>query len=48
LIYGFVLYVIGFITICLSSKHQRLGDIAAGTMVLRRPMQATPIATKQA
>jgi uncharacterized RDD family membrane protein YckC len=33
---GFVLYMIGFLTICFSRRHQRLGDIVAGTIVIHR------------
>jgi uncharacterized RDD family membrane protein YckC len=33
---GFAFYLVGFITICVTSKHQRLGDIVAGTIVVRR------------
>jgi uncharacterized RDD family membrane protein YckC len=36
LIDGFVLYAIGLAAICVTSKRQRLGDLAAGTMVVRR------------
>jgi uncharacterized RDD family membrane protein YckC len=32
---GFAFYLVGFITICVTSKHQRLGDIVAGTIVVR-------------
>ena len=32
---GFLFYLIGFVIICFSSKHQRLGDIVAGTIVIR-------------
>jgi uncharacterized RDD family membrane protein YckC len=44
LIDGIVFYVIGFIAVCVSSKHQRLGDMAAGTTVVRRAIQPEPIA----
>jgi uncharacterized RDD family membrane protein YckC len=33
---GFAFYLVGFITICVTSKRQRLGDIVAGTIVVRR------------
>lgn len=33
---GFVLYAIGFLAICVTARRQRLGDLAAGTMVVRR------------
>jgi uncharacterized RDD family membrane protein YckC len=36
LIDGFVLYAIGFVSICFTQRRQRLGDLAAGTMVVRR------------
>lgn len=30
-----VLYLVGIITIAVSKKHQRIGDMAAGTLVIR-------------
>jgi uncharacterized RDD family membrane protein YckC len=45
LIDGFVLYAIGLAAICLTGRRQRLGDLAAGTMVVRRaskPAAARP------
>jgi|HubBroStandDraft_1064217.scaffolds.fasta_scaffold266232_2 uncharacterized RDD family membrane protein YckC len=44
LIDGVVFYVIGFITACVSKKHQRLGDLVAGTIVVRRSIQVQSIA----
>ena len=44
LIDGTVFYLIGFIAVCVSKRHQRLGDIAAGTLVVRRAIQPAPIA----
>jgi uncharacterized RDD family membrane protein YckC len=38
---GFAFYLVGFITICVTSKHQRLGDIVAGTIVVRRVVAVT-------
>ena len=34
LVDGLVFYLVGFICICVTSKRQRLGDLAAGTMVV--------------
>ena len=36
---GLVFYLVGFICICVTSRRQRLGDLAAGTMVVRRGAQ---------
>jgi uncharacterized RDD family membrane protein YckC len=36
---GLVLYLVGFIAICVSSKRQRIGDKVAGTIVVRRAAQ---------
>jgi uncharacterized RDD family membrane protein YckC len=36
---GLVLYIIGFITMCLTEKRQRLGDLVAGSVVVRRVVQ---------
>jgi uncharacterized RDD family membrane protein YckC len=44
LIDGLVLYLIGFLSICFTSKRQRLGDLAARTLVVRR--SGRTIATK--
>ena len=33
---GLVLYLIGFVAMCLTRKRQRLGDLVAGTQVGRR------------
>ena len=46
LIDGLVLYMVGFIAICASDKRQRLGDRAAGTIVVRRAVQPAPVASK--
>lgn len=46
LIDGLVLYAVGFIAICASDKRQRLGDRAAGTIVVRRAVQPAPVAGK--
>jgi uncharacterized RDD family membrane protein YckC len=43
-----VLYILGFIVICLTSKHQRIGDLVAGTVVVRRPPQTAPVSTRPA
>jgi uncharacterized RDD family membrane protein YckC len=40
---GLVLYILGFIVICLTRKRQRLGDLVAGTVVVRRSPQTAPI-----
>jgi uncharacterized RDD family membrane protein YckC len=45
---GFVLYILGFIVICLTRKHQRLGDLVAGTVVVRRSPQTAPIPARPA
>ena len=37
---GPVLYLVGFIAICVSPKRQRIGDKVAGTIVVRRTVQA--------
>jgi len=34
-----VLYLVGFIAICMSPKRQRVGDKVAGTIVVRRVAQ---------
>ncbi len=46
LIDGLVLYLIGFIAVCLTRKRQRLGDLVANTMVVRRAREPSPLATK--
>ncbi|MGH3088966.1 MAG: RDD family protein [Rubrobacteraceae bacterium] len=33
---GFFFYLVGFIIVLVSGKNQRLGDMAAGTLVVRR------------
>jgi len=33
---GFAFYLVGFLIICFTQKHQRLGDKVAGTVVVRR------------
>ncbi|MGO8917216.1 MAG: RDD family protein [Stellaceae bacterium] len=48
LIDGFLLYLVGFLTICFSSKRQRFGDMVAGTIVVRRAAQAAPLAQTHA
>ena len=45
---GLVLYILGFIVICLTRKHQRLGDLVAGTVVVRRSPQTAPIPARPA
>jgi uncharacterized RDD family membrane protein YckC len=40
LIDGLLLYLVGFIAICVSPKRQRIGDKVAGTIVVRRAVQA--------
>jgi uncharacterized RDD family membrane protein YckC len=40
---GIVLYLIGFIVVCATKKHQRLGDLVAGTIVIRRSAVGAPI-----
>ena len=48
LIDGLVLYVVGFIAICVSPKRQRIGDRVAGTIVVRRAAQApSPISAEK-
>jgi uncharacterized RDD family membrane protein YckC len=37
---GLVLYLVGFIAICVSAKRQRIGDKVAGTIVVRHAAQA--------
>ena len=37
---GLLLYLVGFIAICVSPKRQRIGDKVAGTIVVRRVAQA--------
>jgi uncharacterized RDD family membrane protein YckC len=34
---GFIFYLVGFLIICFTKRHQRLGDIVAGTCVVRHP-----------
>lgn len=34
---GLFFYLVGFIIVCSTKKHQRLGDKVAGTVVIRRP-----------
>jgi uncharacterized RDD family membrane protein YckC len=46
LVDGAVLYIIGFIAICPTEKRQRLGDLVAGTMVVRRAVRPSPTASK--
>jgi len=36
LVDGLVLYLVGFVAICVSRRRQRLGDMAAHTLVVRR------------
>jgi len=36
---GMVLYLVGFIAICVTRKRQRIGDKVAGTIVVRRAAQ---------
>jgi uncharacterized RDD family membrane protein YckC len=47
LIDGFLLYLVGFLTICLSRNRQRFGDMVAGTLVVRRAARAVPVAPKR-
>jgi uncharacterized RDD family membrane protein YckC len=35
LIDGLALYLVGFIVVCVTAKRQRIGDIVAGTAVIR-------------
>lgn len=44
---GLVLYVVGFIAICVSPKRQRIGDKVAGTIVVRRAVQAAASAAAE-
>jgi uncharacterized RDD family membrane protein YckC len=45
---GLVLYLVGFIAICVSPKRQRIGDRVAGTIVVRRATHAvSPITTEK-
>ena len=46
LVDGLVLYVIGFIAICVSKKRQRIGDRVAGTVVVRRATEPAPVASQ--
>jgi uncharacterized RDD family membrane protein YckC len=39
----FALYVVGVISIFASRRHQRLGDLAAGTLVVRDRVQEAPL-----
>ena len=48
LIDGFVLYLLGFIVICATSKRQRIGDLVAGTVVVRRAAPAASVSTRSA
>ena len=48
LIDGLVLYLLGFIVICVTSKRQRIGDLVAGTVVVRRLPQTAPVSTRSA
>jgi uncharacterized RDD family membrane protein YckC len=43
---GILLYLIGFILVCATKKHQRIGDLVAGTIVVRRNAVIAPIATR--
>ena len=45
---GLVLYILGFIVIRLTRKHQRLGDLVAGTVVVRRSPQPAPVSVRPA
>jgi uncharacterized RDD family membrane protein YckC len=44
LIDGIVLYAVGFVAICATSKRQRLGDMVAGTIVVRRGIKQASVA----
>jgi uncharacterized RDD family membrane protein YckC len=48
LIDGLVLYLIGLVAICVTRKGQRLGDLVAGTLVVRRATGSTPIGAEPA
>ena len=48
LIDGLVLYLLGFIVICVTSKRQRIGDLVAGTLVVRRLPQPASVSTRSA
>lgn len=39
---GLPLYLIGFITMCVTKNRQRLGDLVAGCVVVRRAVQPAP------
>jgi uncharacterized RDD family membrane protein YckC len=43
---GLVLYLLGFVAICVTRKGQRLGDLVAGTLVVRRASGSMPIAAE--
>ena len=45
---GLVLYILGFIVICLTRKRQRLGDLVAGTVVVGRSPQTLPVSARPA
>jgi uncharacterized RDD family membrane protein YckC len=32
---GFALYLVGFIVVCVTAKQQRIGDLAAGSVVVK-------------
>ena len=45
---GLVLYLVGFIVICVSPRRQRIGNRVAVTIVVRRAVQAaSPTATEK-
>jgi uncharacterized RDD family membrane protein YckC len=46
LIDGLVFYAVGAIAMCISKRRQRLGDVAAGTLVVRRAAQPVTIAAR--
>jgi uncharacterized RDD family membrane protein YckC len=48
LIDGLVFYAIGFVAICVTAKRQRLGDLAAKTMVVQRAPKVAPNITTAA
>jgi len=41
-----VLYLVGFIAICVSQKRQRIGDRVAGTIVVRRSAQLVSVSSE--
>jgi uncharacterized RDD family membrane protein YckC len=43
---GIVLYLIGFIVVFATNKHQRIGDLVAGTIVVRRNAVVAPITSR--